>query len=197
LKDAGCQSRLVDNTIHPGDVSVSAAVLNTDYSHDNAHIDDSTLAWIIGLPPTTATSRPVGELRRVVIVVIEPSGGVYYHGAYATGRPLHVEKWTDLGGGAGDASHFSVASCGVVTSSLAKDATNGVTHASYTVADSATAVVNGTYHRTEHLQSGAPCFENGNGILLFQSRLRGASELSSKVEWTASRLEQKTVLESL
>ena len=110
-----------------------------------------------------------------------------YHGAFATGKSLHEEKWVDLGGGAKRASCFTVASCGGPSAS-ANDVESGATHSSYAVTASATDVVNGRYYRISHL-NGAPCLENGHGTQLFRVRLHVNPEFAKL--FSVARVEQK------
>ena len=108
------------------------------------------------------------------------TGGVVYHGSFATGAPLHKGLWADLGGGTtkiidSQPEFLIVAGGGAYASAL--DAKTGATHNSYTVSGSATRAVNGKFNRTGFF-GGAPCFTNENDLLLFRANLQETPELA-------------------
>lgn len=117
--------------------------------------------WIIGIPIAINTDRAIG--------------GTSFHGAFATGRPVHEETWVDLTNGASHGFTVLVGGCQLSKKKGDRDL-GGATHPYYEIAGSKTGAVNGQYARCGN-KNGYASFKNSKGTWLYRGTLLEAPNL--------------------
>lgn len=139
---------------------------------ESAHCEkDATNVWVVGNPVATDTARVVG--------------GTYYHGAFVTGRPLHLETWINFVSG-DTIARIKVTAEGSRMSVKFGQELGGATHHSYVISGSSIGAVNGHFVH-DGMKNGFSSFINSNGIALYRATVSQPAETRAADEFQTLR----------